>query len=441
MIALYLVIAGIIVCLCLSAFFSASEMAYSSCNSMRLESIKDDKGKGWKKATTAMKIVENFDQALSAILIGNNLVNIAASSMSSVLVIIVMTAAGLNPDNYGWLSTLVITILVIIFGETMPKISAKRNATKIAMRNAPFVNFLMIVFKPIIWIVVKTIALITKPLKGEQDANQEESVEELQSIIETAEDEGIIDEDDSNLMQAAIDFADKSAMDVMTARVDVCAIDIEDSWKDIKATIDSSIYSRIPVYEGTIDNVIGILHLNKLFKTLANIEEQGKAIDEEEAPIDIRTLLMPPCYVYKTMKLPKVLNQLKGAKQHLAIVTDEYSGTLGVVSMEDVLEQIVGEIYDETDVVEPELVKHNDTEFEVDGGMPVADLLELAGINEDDFDADSNTVGGWTIESIGSFPNEGDSFTYRNMTIKVLKMDGMRVEKVIVKIDPKAEEE
>lgn len=441
MIALYLVIAGIIVCLCLSAFFSASEMAYSSCNSMRLESIKDDKGKGWKKAATAMKIVENFDQALSAILIGNNLVNIAASSMSSVLVIIVMTAAGLNPDNYGWLSTLVITILVIIFGETMPKISAKRNATKIAMRNAPFVNFLMIIFKPIIWIVVKTIALITKPLKGEQDANQEESVEELQSIIETAEDEGIIDEDDSNLMQAAIDFADKSAMDVMTARVDVCAIDIEDSWKDIKATIDSSIYSRIPVYEGTIDNVIGILHLNKLFKTLANIEEQGKAIDEEEAPIDIRTLLMPPCYVYKTMKLPKVLNQLKGAKQHLAIVTDEYSGTLGVVSMEDVLEQIVGEIYDETDVVEPELVKHNDTEFEVDGGMPVADLLELAGINEDDFDADSNTVGGWTIESIGSFPNEGDSFTYRNMTIKVLKMDGMRVEKVMVKIDPKAEEE
>ena len=441
MIALYLVIAGIIVCLCLSAFFSASEMAYSSCNSMRLESIKDDKGKGCKKAATAMKIVENFDQALSAILIGNNLVNIAASSMSSVLVIIVMTAAGLNPDNYGWLSTLVITILVIIFGETMPKISAKRNATKIAMRNAPFVNFLMIVFKPIIWIVVKTIALITKPLKGEEDANQEESVEELQSIIETAEDEGIIDEDDSNLMQAAIDFADKSAMDVMTARVDVCAIDIEDSWKDIKATIDSSIYSRLPVYEGTIDNVIGILHLNKLFKTLANIEEQGKAIDEEEAPIDIRTLLMPPCYVYKTMKLPKVLNQLKGAKQHLAIVTDEYSGTLGVVSMEDVLEQIVGEIYDETDVVEPELVKHNDTEFEVDGGMPVADLLELAGINEDDFDADSNTVGGWTIESIGSFPNEGDSFTYRNMTIKVLKMDGMRVEKVMVKIDPKAEEE
>lgn len=438
---IYLVILGIIICLCFSAFFSASEMAYSSCNSMRLESIRDDKDKGWKKAAKALKIVENYDQALSAILIGNNLANIAASSLSSVLIIIVMTAANLNPDNYGWLSTLVITILVIIFGETMPKISSKRNATNIAMTNAPFVSFLMAIFKPVIWLVVSTIGLITKPLKGEIDINQEESVEELQSIIETAEDEGIIDEDDSNLMQAAIDFSDKSAMDVMTARVDVCAIDIDDSWLEIKKTIDSSIYSRIPVYEGSIDNVIGILHLNKLFKALANLDSVQKLSSNEQAPLDIRSLLKPPCYVYKTMKLPKVLNQLKTAKQHLAIVTDEYSGTLGVVSMEDVLEQIVGEIYDETDIVDPELVKHNDTEFEVDGGMPISDLLEIAGINEDDFEADSNTVGGWTVESIGSFPSEGDSFTYQNMTVKVLKMDGLRVEKVMVKIEPRKEED
>jgi len=445
MTALYLVVVGIIICLCFSAFFSASEMAFSSCNSLRLESIRDDKEKGWKKASKALRIVDNFDEALSAILIGNNLANIAASSLSSVLIILIMTASGLNPDSYGWLSTLVITILVIIFGETMPKISAKRNATSIAMKNASFVSFLMALFKPVIWLVVNLIALITKPLKGETDINQEESVEELQSIIETAEDEGIIDEDDSNLMQAAIDFANVSAMDAMTARVDVCAIDIEDSWEDIKKTIDTSIYSRLPVYEGTIDNIIGILHLNKFFKTLTtveNIEDPQKTVqNQDQCPIDIRSLLKPPCYVYKTMKLPKVLNQLKSAKQHLAIVTDEYSGTLGVISMEDVLEQIVGEIYDETDVVDPELVKHNDTEFEVDGGMPVDDLLELAGINEDDFEAQSNTVGGWTVEEIGSFPAEGDSFTYRNMTVKVIKMDGLRVEKVMVKIEPKDDED
>ena len=425
-----LIVLGIIICLYFSNFFSSSEMAYSSCNTVRLETIIDDKEKGWKKAKTALKITEKFDQALSAILIGNNLANIASSSLSSVLVILIA-----GSEDYAWLSTVIMTVLVIIFGETMPKIMSKRNATSTAMKNASFVHFLMIAFKPLIWIVVKLIELLTKPLKGEEDASQEESVEELQSIIETAEDEGIIDEDDSNLMQAAIDFADISAMEVMTARVDVVALDIEDSWPEMKKIIDNSSYSRLPVYEGTIDNVIGILHLNRLFKALATIEENGIPIDGDEPPFDIRTLLMSPCYVYKTMKLPKVLNQFKTAKQHLAIVTDEYSGTLGVISMEDVLEQIVGEIYDETDIVDPEIIKHNDSEFEIDGGMPVTDLLELAGIKEDDFEADSATVGGWTVESIGSFPNEGDSFTFKNMKITVLKMDGLRVEKVLVKLD------
>lgn len=431
MISIPLIVIGIIICLYFSNFFSASEMAYSSCNIMRLESIVDDKEKGWKKAQIAIKITQKFDEALSAILIGNNLANIASSSLSSVLVIMITGSEG-----YAWLSTLIITVLVIIFGETMPKIMSKRNSTSTAVKNASFVNFLMIVFKPIIWVVVKLIELLTKPLKGEaEEATQEEGVEELHSIIETAEDEGIIDEDDSNLMQKAIDFADISAMEVMTARVDVVAIDIEDSWADIKEIIDSSTYSRLPVYEGTIDNIIGILHLNRLFKALATLEANGIPIDGKEPPFDIKTLLMPPCYVYKTMKLPKVLNQFKLAKQHLAIVTDEYSGTLGIISMEDVLEQIVGEIYDETDIVDPEIIKHTDTEFEIDGGMPITDLLDLAGIKEANFEADSATVGGWTVESIGSFPNEGDSFNYKNMTITVLKMDGLRVEKVLVKLE------
>lgn len=431
MISIVLIVIGIIICLYFSNFFSSSEMAYSSCNTMRLEGLVEDKEKGWKKAKKAISITQRYDEALSAILIGNNLANIASSSLSSVLVILITGSEG-----YAWLSTLIITVLVIIFGETMPKIMSKRNSTSTAVKNASFVSFLMVIFKPLIWLVVKLIDLLTKPLKGEEDENsQEESVEELHSIIETAEDEGIIDEDDSNLMQKAIDFADISAMEVMTARVDVVALDLEDSWPDMKTIIDGSTFSRLPVYEGTIDNVIGILHLNRLFKALATLEADGIPIDGEQPPFDIRTLLMPPCYVYKTMKLPKVLNQLKQAKQHLAIVTDEYSGTLGIISMEDVLEQIVGEIYDETDIIDPEIVKHTDTEFEIDGGMPVTDLLELAGIKEDDFEADSDTVGGWTVESIGSFPNEGDSFVYKNMTITVLKMDGLRVEKVLVKLE------
>ncbi len=420
---------SIVLCIVLSAIFSASEMAYSSCNTVRLENISEEKAKGWKRAKLALKITQNFDNALSAILIGNNLVNIAASSLASVLVIVLM-----NSDSYAWLSTLVLTILVIIFGETIPKIASKKNATAFSIRFSPFIRVLMVVFKPVILIVVGLVRILTFWMKETKEDDQEESVEELQSIIETAEDEGIIDEDDSNLMQAAIDFADISASEVMTARVDVHAIDIDDPWSEIRKSIEESPYSRIPVYEDSIDNIIGILHLNTVFKALTEHEENALLEDTDGSPIDLRSLLMPPCFVYKAMKLPKVLNALKSAKQHLAIVTDEYSGTLGVISMEDVLEQIVGEIYDETDVIDPDVVKMNENEFEVDGDLSIGEFLELVGLDEDSFEAESETVGGWVVERLGRFPSAGESFTYNDIEIKVVGMDGLRVERILVRI-------
>ena len=416
-----ILILAIIDCILLSACFSASEMAFSSCNTVRLENIAEEKSKGWKLARSAKKVTDNFDNALSAILIGNNLVNIASSSLASVLVIVL-----LDSDSFTWLSTLVLTVLVIIFGETIPKIYAKKNSTMLAMRFAPFIRFLMVLFKPLILVVVGLVHVLTFWIKQDEENDQEESVEELQSIIETAEDEGIIDEADSNLMQAAIDFADISASEVMTARVDVHAIDIDDPWSQIQKDIEESPYSRIPVYRESIDNIIGILHLN---------EENALLDDSEGHPIDLVSLLMPPCYVYKTMKLPKVLNTLKAAKQHLAIVTDEYSGTLGVISMEDVLEQIVGEIYDETDVIDPDVVRKNDNEFELDGDLSIGEFLELAGIDEDSFEAESETVGGWVVEMLGHFPTSGESFRYNDIELVVLAMDGLRVEKVLVRID------
>jgi len=412
-----LIIVGIVVCICCSAFFSASEMAYSSCNKIRLENARDS---GSKKAGLALRITENYDDALSAILIGNNLVNIASSSLASVLVIL------LHLDKYTWLSTALITILVIIFGETMPKIIAKKNANRLAENSSFIVTFLMIVLKPLIWVVVKLIELITKGMKAEEDDSAEEAVEELQSIIETAEDEEVLDEEQTELLQAAIDFSEISAYEVMTARVDVEAIDIDDDWEEILNIIEEAPYSRLPVYEDSIDNIIGVLYLNHFLKALT---EDGRA--------DIRKLLMPPCYVYKTMKLPAVLNQLKRARQHLAIVSDEYGGTLGVLSMEDVLEQIVGEIWDETDTVEPEVVCRAEGEYELDGDMIIDDFLELLSIEEENFDAESETVGGWTVESFGAYPKIGDSFEYENMTVTVLAMDGRRVEKIFVKVKEK----
>lgn len=419
--SLYLVIVGIIVCICFSAFFSGSEMAYSSCNQLRLEKARDE---GSKSAGIAVKIIERYDDALGAILIGNNLVNIASSSLSSVLVIMLT-----GSDEYTWLSTVIVTLLVIIFGETMPKITAKKNANRTAIRNAGFVNALMIILKPFVWLVVKTIELITKGMKGETDDDQDEAVEELQSIIETAEVEDVLDEDQSELIQAAIDFAEISAYEVMTARVDVQAIDIDDDWDDILAMIEEAPYSRLPVYENSVDNIIGVLYLNHFLKAMT-----------DEGQVNIRELLMPPCYVYKTMKLPVVLGELKKARQHLAIVTDEYGGTLGLLSMEDVLEQIVGDIWDETDTVETEMVRHGEGEYELAGGMVITDFLELFGLDEESFEAESGTVGGWTLESFGGYPQVGDSFFYENLKITVLAMDGRRVERVLVKVQEASEE-
>lgn len=419
----YLISGGILLCLCLSAFCSASEMAYSSCNSIRLENLRDA---GSKRAAAAVRITERFDDALSAILICNNLANIGASSLASVLVILLC-----GSEDYAWLSTVGITLLVIIFGETMPKIITKKRANTTAVSNAYAVRGLMLALYPLIWLVVRLVHLLTRGIKSDASDESEEAVEELQSIIETAEDEAVLDEERSELLQAAIDFSEVSVLEVMTARVDVCALDIDDDWDDIISVIEDAPYSRLPVYEDSIDNVIGVLYLNHFLKALTDGDKP-----------DIRSLLMPPCYVYKTVKLPDVLNQLRRAKQHLAVVTDEYGGTLGVVSMEDVLEQIVGEIWDETDTVEHEVIERAEGEYELDGDMVISDFVDLLGLNDESFEPESDTVGGWTIEMFGGFPSEGDSFRYEDLSVTVLGMsDGRRVEKVLVKRDPAPKEE
>lgn len=414
---IYFVLAGIVICVYLSSFFSGSEMSYSSCSRMRLESEMEE---GSKKARIALYIVDHFDDALGAILIGNNLVNIACSSLGSVAVILIT-----GTDRYAWVATVILTIAVIIFGETIPKITAKKGANNYAKKYAFIIRFLMIVLKPLVLIFVGLIALITAPMKGELiEDDSDGKVEELQTIIETAEDEDVIDEEESELVQAAIEFPDVSASEAMTARVDVLAIDIEDTWDEIIATIAKSHYTRIPVYEGSIDHIIGVLHMNKFLKAIVDSDE-----------VDIKALLMEPCYVYKTMKLPEVLAAFRKHRQHLAVVVDEYGGTLGIISMEDVLEQVVGDIWDETDTVEDEVTKKSESEYEIDGDMPISDFLDLMDIREENFDFESETVGGWTIESFGRFPEAGESFRYADFTVTVLAMNELRVERVLVKID------
>lgn len=420
-----LVALGIFACICCSAFFSASEMAISSCNHVRLENASED---GSRRARTALFLARRFDDSLSAILIGNNLANIAGSSLASIMVILLDNGR----DRFAWLATVIMTLLVIIFGETIPKITAKKKATTLSMRYAYIIRACMIVLFPLIWVIVKLIALFNLLIRPDEDqAAGDEAVEELQQIIETAEDEEVIDEDRSELVQAAIDFSDISAYEAMTARVDIQAIDINYDWEKILSAVENANHSRIPVYEGGIDNMIGVLSLNHFLK----------AVTETAEPISIRPLLMPVCYVYKTMKLPQVLDRLKKAKQHLAVVSDEYGGTLGVITMEDVLEQIVGEIWDETDEVEPEMIRNSEGDYLLDGDMSIAEFIDLMGIAENRFEAESETVGGWTVEKMERFPQPGESFIYDGMQITVLDADERRVEKVLVRRLPEEKED
>ena len=409
---------GIIICILLSAFFSASEMSFSSCSEVRMENLAE---KGDRKAKKVLSIIGRFDDALSSILIGNNLVNIASSSLASVMVILLT-----GKDDRTWVATVVMTVLVIIFGETIPKISAKKNANRFSLAFSGAVTALINILKPVVWAVTGLIHLLTKGLESEEEESaEEEAVEEFSTLIETAEDEGVLDEDSSELMQAAIDFPEMTAQECMTSRVDMQAIDIEDSISEIISFVENTPYTRIPVYEGSPDEIIGILHLNHLFRLMHDK-------DKKLTKADIRGLLMPTLYVYKTMDLPIVLRRMRAAKQHLAIVTDEYSGTEGIITLEDVLEEIVGDIWDETDEIEEEVRKIGESEYIIDGDMPICDFLELAEIDEDDFDFDSETVGGWVIEYMEKFPSAGESFDYEGFHVEVLSADDLRVSQVAV---------
>ena len=412
--------AALIAFIALSAFSSSVEMAYSAANRLRLESAAEN---GNKAAALACKIYDRYDDMLSSVLICNDLVNIGASSLVSIMALIL--ADGENTGLVTALGTVLITVTIIIFGETIPKIVAKKNANTTAINYAYIVRFLMIILKPVVFIVVSLIHLITKPLKGEKPADEQETaVEELFSIIETVEDEGVIDEERSELLQAALDFSEISASEVMTSRVDMVSIDIDDDWHEIFEIIDKSTFSRLPVYENSIDNIIGVLYLNHFFKAITSTEK-----------IDIRPLLIKPCYVYKTVKLPSVLTEMRKSRTHLAIVTDEYGGSMGVVTMEDVLEELVGDIWDETDEFKPEVIEHDKNLFELDGDMNMSDFLEMIDRSEDSFETDSATVGGWTIEKFGRFPENGESFTFENLTVTVLEANGQRVEKVLLSVE------
>ncbi len=416
---------AIVIFIMFSAFFSGSEIAYASVNEIRLKKAAEAEN-GSKIAKLAYGIYNSYDDALITILIGNNLVNIASSSVATVI------AISLMGDKGAGVATAIMTVIILTFGEIVPKIIAVQISFDFAKLAAVPLKVLMIVTFPVVWVIKLVLGGVDKLIKKEENEAADTITEDdLETIIDTVEDEGVIDEDMADLLQSALDFDDVLAYEVISPRVDMVTIDIEDSFEEIIETANASSYTRIPVYEDTVDNIIGILHLNHFYKHLA----------ENPNGFDIREILMPVNFVHKTMPLNDVLKEMKRRQCHMVIVTDEYGGTMGCLTMEDVLEQLVGDIWDETDDIEPEIVETGENTFDVDGDMRLEDFLDEMDIDDRDFDDDNATVGGWAIEMLGDYPKVGDTFEYENLTVTVKKLQNRRVVSVSVKVEPIEENE
>lgn len=416
---------GITLLILVSAFFSGTEIAFASANPARLKSKRQQKDS--LSLSIASKIVEDYENMLGAVLIGNNLANIAASSIAT---LIVMDLLG---EGYAWVATLVMTVLVLIFGEIIPKVLAKQFAEQYCTAVAIPIYVLSLILKPITLIMTGLIGLLSKLWESSIADPDAVSEDDFENIIDIVEDEGVLDEEQCDLLQNALDFDTVLAYEVITPRVDMDAIDIRDPYETNIRKIEDYIYSRIPVYEDTPDNIIGILHLNHFYKEFVKGER-----------VNIRSLLLPVTYVHKTMPLPDVLERMKETKSHMVVVLDEYGGTMGILTMEDVLEQLVGEIWDESDEIEREFICIDDTHFEADGDMRIYDFFDEFDIDideDEDFETDSATVGGWTITMLDGEVNEGDSFTFENLKITVKKAEEYRVERIEVEKLPEEEEE
>lgn len=417
----------IFVMICCSAYFSASEIAFNSANKMRLRKAAEG---GSKTAKIAYRITEKFTIALSAILIGNNLANIAVSTCST---LIVMHLFKNNVALASTIATIVVTIIILIFGEIVPKILAKQNADSVVCFIAIPTRILTILLSPFVFIVM-AILFVLRKIWGSDHKDDEPTVteEELSSIIDTVEEEGVINEEQSELLQSTLEFSDITIEKIMTPRIDMTAINIDDEDEKITELLsDSSQFSRIPVYEESIDNIIGILSLTRYYKATLTVEKP-----------DIRGLLLNPCKLHKTMKLPAALAKLRDAKMHLAIVIDEFGGTLGVVTMEDILEELVGDIWDDTDVIVTECLATGENTYDVMGEMNINDFFDEVDFTApESFSCEYSTMGGWAIEMLDADPHVGDSFRYENIFVIVAQMEEERVTKLTILVEPKKDEE
>lgn len=407
----------LVIMIILSAFFSASETAFSSVNLIRLRQYVDDGRPGAKKA---LNVAERFDEVLLAILIGNNIVNLASASLATIVATEVLNLGASGAP----IATAVMTVLIIIFGEILPKSYAKENSESLALSIGTIYYYMIKVMKPLIFIFMVLKDFVAKLYSKKED---EPSVteDELNVIIDTMEEEGVLQQDEVEMLQSVLDLSETFVKDIMTPRVDVVAVDVHDSTENVKNVFFEEKYSRIPVYDESRDNIVGILYERDLFSAII---ENGSTDD-----LLIADVMRDPMYVSYTMRVSDLLTRLQLEKQHLAIVADEYGGTAGLVTMEDVLEEVVGEIYDEHDEEEQLVVKKSDTLYEVKAEIELDELFDIMDIDLD-IPEDAYSLGSWMYSKIEDIPEIGDMYQYHNLIFTIIEVEDRRIIRVKIEV-------
>ena len=401
------------VCLALSAYCSATETAFSSANTTRLRTLAE---KGSGNAALALKLLEQYDRLLSTILIGNNIVNIATASIGTVLFVRHYGDAGAT------ISTVVVTVVVLIFGEISPKSIAKDCAEKCAMLSAPILRVLIWVLMPLNLLFSLWKKLLAKVFRLNTDSKM--SQEELLMLVDEVQQDGSIDRDEGELLKNAIGFSEQEAQDILIHRVDLAALPVTASKEEVAALFTQTKYSRLLIYQDSIDHILGTVH-QKDFYVGCGVTDQP-----------LSDIISPPVFALENEPIRALLKKLQQAKTHVAVVVDEYGGTCGIVTMEDILEELVGEIWDEHDEEEVFLRKIAPDTWLVDAGMDFDDFAEFFQLKTD---SEMVSVSGWVMEQFGRVPGAGDSFVFENLTVRVTRVENHRIEEIQVTREESAE--
>ena len=411
-------------CLLMSAYFSATETAFSTLSKTKLKTMIE---KGNKRASLALRLSENYDRLLSTILIGNNLVNILLSSIATVFVITLCISRKDQTfaDSYGTLiSTAAVTVVVLIFGEITPKSIAKNRPEGFAMFSAPLMQFFIWILIPFSALFSLWTKLVAKIFRVKADTKM--SQEELLMLVEEVEEDGSIDTEEGDLLRNAINFTELKAEDILTHRVDLEGFDMETPMEEIGQLFEESRFSRLLVYEDSIDKIVGVVHSKDVFTS--------KGLTDKP----LEQLISPPLFIHKGERIDDLLRDLQTNKSHLAVVLDEYGGTLGIVTMEDILEELVGDIWDEHDEVVEDYKEISENTFRIDCGGSLADFIEFFDL---EIESDSITVNGWIMEVLDKIPACGDKFSFENLDVTVTETDFHRVSTIHVVRNETADDE